>query len=99
MAIIKGITTSNGTNMNYHRINNLFLHKDSTVEVSVYSYADKEHRAFEDEDKQLRQPVHGDQILRDKIYFFETVDGIVSFPIAYGLLKSLDEFDDAEDDI
>ena len=86
MALIKDITLENGIPTNYHRIQSISK-LDKILNVIVVSYVNKNYRT---------QGIIN--YVNTQTFSFELENDNVSFESTYNLLKTIDIFNDAEDD-
>ena len=95
MALKKEIILNNGIILNYHRVSsvNNITNKYSIIEV--YSYVDEIQR---DKEKELEDNTQddADKVIRSKCYTTE-YDKNLNVDNAYEYLKTLEEFEGAED--
>lgn len=90
MALHKDIKQSDGVTTSYHRILYLMQTINRQTSIAVVSYVDSESRENEKE-SMLNQPYQ-------KAVTYETAyDGDMTIAKAYDYLKSLPQFDGAED--
>lgn len=91
MALSKTITTDSGVDVQYHRIADITLFKDTeTAMITVYSYISEDTR------RGGYAPYEREQYTFSGLDYPFTVDG-ATFTDAYNAIKSIDKYKDAED--
>lgn len=88
MALKKEIRQDDGVVTNYHRILYIMQTLNRTISVAVLSYVDSESRASESVQNQPYQ--------KAKTYEFDYVPDLTA-EVAYTLIKTLPQFEGAED--
>lgn len=91
MALKKEIETNNGIITNYHRIMSINNITNQETQIIVYSYANKDKRAEEENAKaedEIFNVISSEMITKEYEENFDVVKG-------YEYLKTLDEFKDA----
>lgn len=91
MALYKPILQDNGVTTEYHRISSLTLSTNSHISIAVFSYVNAESRNIRYEGPIDRRPY-----IQSTTYEID-YDEDMTITGAYEYLKTLPEFEDAED--
>lgn len=94
MAIRKSIKQPNGVTTEYHRIAMVKIDTNQLTTILVYSYIDEESRNLEREMGRTEGAVPQ---YFEPVYHNTESDNFMTIEKAYGWLKELPEFIDAED--
>lgn len=93
MGLYKPMASDNGTVTRYHRIEQVYLKKDGTVDILVYSYASRAYR----DDELIDSDHTSDMSISQKFYFSNIGKPSITYEEAYDLLKEMEEFADSID--
>ncbi len=97
MALLKAITKPNGITVNYHRIAMVKIDTNQQITILVQSYLNEEGRNYEK--RYAAGEIEGEPIWPyvDAEYMSFDYDESMNITNAYEYLKSLPEFEGAED--
>lgn len=97
MALKKMITKPNGLMLEYHRIGMVKIDTNEQITILLHSYLNEEGRNYEK--AYARGEIEGEPIFPfvDSQYITFEYDEAMNIKNAYAWLKTLPEFEDAED--